>query len=138
MRVRVAAIVIQEGQVLLVATKRGRPGYLVPPGGGVEAGETVREAVEREVAEEAGMAVRAGDLLAYRELRLGAQVTLELYLGATLVDAGEAISPEGRGVHWVPCDALASHRFFPAGLPDLCVRAQAGAPGALYLGVAQL
>lgn len=136
MRVRVAAIVIDEDRVLLVSTKRGTPGYLVPPGGGVEPGETLKAAVEREVAEEVGLTVRAGGLLAYRELRSGAHDTLELYLSAELMRAGgaEAVSPEQRGVHWVPYAQLGAHRHFPEALAELCERAQAGSAEALYLG----
>ena len=58
-RVGVGAVVLREGKVLLV--KRGRPpsaGKWSLPGGLVDLGETTREAVAREVAEECGLAVR--------------------------------------------------------------------------------
>jgi len=59
-RVGVGAIVIRDGRILLV--KRGSSpgkGLWAPPGGLVELGETVREAAEREILEETGIAVRA-------------------------------------------------------------------------------
>jgi 8-oxo-dGTP diphosphatase len=54
-RVRVAAVIVVEGKILLVRQRRtGRPYYLLP-GGGVDAGETIGEALRREVLEETGL-----------------------------------------------------------------------------------
>jgi 8-oxo-dGTP diphosphatase len=61
-RVAVGAIVLRDGHVLLV--KRGRPpsqGQWAIPGGRVELGETLQAAAEREINEETGLTIRAGD-----------------------------------------------------------------------------
>jgi 4-nitrophenyl phosphatase len=61
-RVAVGAVVIHEGRVLLV--KRGKPpseGLWAIPGGSVELGETMQTAAEREIFEETGIRVKAGD-----------------------------------------------------------------------------
>ena len=61
-RVAVGAVVFREGRVLLV--RRGRApaeGLWAIPGGGVRLGETLRGAAEREVFEETGLRIRAGD-----------------------------------------------------------------------------
>lgn len=58
----VGALVFREGTVLLV--RRGRPpsrDVWAVPGGRVELGESLAEAVEREVREETGVTVRAGE-----------------------------------------------------------------------------
>ncbi|MBZ5531227.1 MAG: NUDIX hydrolase [Acidobacteriia bacterium] len=58
------AVIVDQGRVLLV--KRGRPPLLGEwslPGGVVEAGETLRQAVEREAKEETGLIVTAGEVL---------------------------------------------------------------------------
>jgi 8-oxo-dGTP diphosphatase len=60
-RVGVGAVVVKDGRVLLV--KRGKPpslGMWAIPGGRVELGETLQQAVERELLEETGITVRAG------------------------------------------------------------------------------
>jgi ADP-ribose pyrophosphatase YjhB (NUDIX family) len=64
----VGAVVAVEGRLLLV--RRGHApgaGEWAVPGGRVELGETLAEAVVREVAEETGVEVRCGDLLGWVE-----------------------------------------------------------------------
>jgi 8-oxo-dGTP diphosphatase len=59
-RVAVGAVVFKEGRVLLV--RRGQPpaeDLWAIPGGSVEIGETLQEAVEREILEETGIQIRA-------------------------------------------------------------------------------
>ena len=63
-RVGVGAVVLDAGRVLLV--RRGKPplmGKWSLPGGMVELGETTRQAVEREIAEECGLAIRVGEVV---------------------------------------------------------------------------
>jgi ADP-ribose pyrophosphatase len=59
----VGAIVIWQGRLLLV--RRGRPpgqGLWAIPGGRVAAGEPMRRAAEREILEETGVRIEAGEL----------------------------------------------------------------------------
>ena len=65
----VSAAIIRDGKVLIV--RRARPpasGIFTLPGGGVEAGETLREAVIREVREETGLAIEPIGLAGHREV----------------------------------------------------------------------
>ncbi len=60
-RVAVGAMVIKDGRVLLV--RRAQPpsqGLWAVPGGRVELGETLQQAAEREIKEETGLTIHAG------------------------------------------------------------------------------
>ena len=62
-RVAVGGVVIRDGKVLLI--RRGKApafGEWAIPGGSVELGETLKQAVEREIHEETGLTVRAGEV----------------------------------------------------------------------------
>jgi 8-oxo-dGTP diphosphatase len=65
----VSAAIFRAGRVLIV--RRGTPplqGIYTLPGGGVELGETLEEAVVREVREETGLAIEPLALAGYREV----------------------------------------------------------------------
>jgi len=64
----VSAAIIRDGKVLIV--RRARPpayGVFTLPGGGVEAGETLHEAIIREVMEETALTIEPLGLAGYRE-----------------------------------------------------------------------
>jgi 8-oxo-dGTP diphosphatase len=64
----VSAAIFRDGRVLIV--RRGRPpahGLYTLPGGGVELGETLEEAVIREVREETGLVIAPLALIGFRE-----------------------------------------------------------------------
>lgn len=60
-RISARAIMIHEGKILLNEFGHGK--YYNLPGGGVEQGETLRDAVEREVLEETGLTAKSRELL---------------------------------------------------------------------------
>lgn len=140
LRVRAVAVAVAEGQVLLVEAK-GSPGAWVPPGGKIDPRETAREAARREVAEETGVAVEVGDLIAYAEARREADDLLELYFRASAQPppAREPLTgPEGRVARWVEIGALEDIVYYPAQLPLLCALSRSGDGRVEYLGCRDL
>src|SRR5262249_52665890 len=66
--VAVSAAIVRDGRILVV--RRARPpanGLFTLPGGVVEIGETLTEAVAREVGEETGLAIEPVALAGFRE-----------------------------------------------------------------------
>lgn len=76
----VRAVLVREGQVLLIRHTYVPGWYL--PGGGVDAGETTVEAVERELREEAGVLLTAPPSLfgLYRNVNLDPRDHVALYV----------------------------------------------------------
>lgn len=110
MRVRVTGVVVEHGRILLLNqdTDTGRSWSL--PGGKLEAGETLAQALVREMKEETGLDVEPGRLL-YICDHVPAEVvhiTFEARrAGGTLgdIEAGTDTSPI-RGMEFVPVPKL--------------------------------
>ena len=68
-RIRVAAVIFKNGKLLLVRHEKPDPAsndimtYWLLPGGGVEFGEPLGEALEREILEETGLKIKTGKIL---------------------------------------------------------------------------
>ena len=66
LRPAVYGIVVHEGRVLLMKTRH--TGKRHPPGGGIDIGESVEDALKREVLEETGIQVEVARLAGFREI----------------------------------------------------------------------
>lgn len=62
-RIRVAGILVKDGQILLVRHEKAGKSYWLIPGGGVEFGESAEEALAREFREEVGLEIQVGKLV---------------------------------------------------------------------------
>ncbi|MFA6146344.1 MAG: NUDIX domain-containing protein [Patescibacteria group bacterium] len=60
---RVAAVIIKDNQLLLIHRIRNGQEYFVFPGGAVETGEILEEAIKREIHEEFGLGIELDRLL---------------------------------------------------------------------------
>ncbi len=61
MNERVRGIIIEAGKIVLIERKSKDRTYYIFPGGGVEKGETTKEALAREMKEELGIDISIGD-----------------------------------------------------------------------------
>lgn len=112
-RIRVAAIVLRGDALLLARHQKEEKTYWVLPGGGVEYGESLADALVREVKEETSLEVRVGRLVmandsippdCHRHI-------VNLYFTAELVGGVLALGSDTR---------LVEVRFMPlAEVPDL-------------------
>ncbi len=109
----VGAVVVHDGSLLLVRRGHGpAAGEWSVPGGRLERGETVAEAVVREVREETGLECVCGELLGWVE-RIGDDhhfVILDHV--ATVLEHGEPVAGDDAAeVRWVPLDELIELRL---------------------------
>jgi 8-oxo-dGTP diphosphatase len=116
----VGAVVVDDGRLLLVRRGRGAAaGEWSVPGGRLEAGETVGEAVVRELAEETGIEGLCGPLLGWVE-RIGDDhhhVILDF-----MVEVLDAVEPvpgdDAAEAAWVPLHEVAEMTNLVEGLAE--------------------
>ena len=107
MRIRAVAVVLREGNLLVMHRRRGGREYAVLPGGGIEEGESVQDAVLRELREETGLRGRLGALLPVPIEPDAPALYLTVHVDGTALELGgperERIDPENDyRLAWVP------------------------------------
>jgi ADP-ribose pyrophosphatase YjhB (NUDIX family) len=108
-RVRVSACLWEEDRILLVEHHKAGRSYRLLPGGGVEVGETLADAVGREVLEETGYRAEVGRLVIVCEaIEPQGRHLLELVFAARCAGGSLAVGADGRLVDaaWHPVDSL--------------------------------
>lgn len=105
--VAVGAVVVHHGALLMI--RRGRApqrGRWSIPGGRVEHGETLAQALAREVHEETGLEVDVGDLLGVFEVTGDDHFVILDYLAAVAGPDRPAAGGDADDVRWVPLDEI--------------------------------
>lgn len=124
-RVRAGAFIIQNGAVLLIEFNDEHGLHYNLPAGGVDAGESIKEAVKREAKEEACVDVEVGSIAFVYEYaphlnadRFGKTHSLGLMfechiIGETLPKLPDNPDPNQTGVKWVPLSELQNIILYP-------------------------
>lgn len=138
-RIRVAAIVMRGDELLLVRHIKNGKSYWLLPGGGIEYGEPLAEALKRELREEAGIEIEVGDLAIVNDTIPPDHTrhTINLCFTAHIVKGTIACGTDPRvvEVRYVPADELGALTFYPDIRHELVPAIRAGFPRrALYLG----
>jgi 8-oxo-dGTP diphosphatase len=102
----VGAVVVHDGSLLLVRRGHGpAAGEWSVPGGRVEWGEMLAEAVVREVAEETGLECICGELLGWVEIIGSDHHFVVLDFVVTVLEHGVPVAGDDAAeVRWVPVD----------------------------------
>ncbi len=135
-RVRVAALALRDGEVLLARhVKSGRVAYLLP-GGGVQTMEATREALVREMREEAAVACQVGNLRYVVETRAPAPARHLVQLVfdvAVLGEIGPSSDTRVAECAWHPIAALRTLPFRPDVGAEIAADLERGASGLRYV-----
>lgn len=114
-RVGVGAVVFKDARVLLV--KRGTPpsdGLWAIPGGRLELGETLQQAAEREILEETGVVIRAGNpVFTFDVIERNAAGEIRFHyvivdLGAEYISGEPAPNDDALEARWISEDELST------------------------------
>ncbi|MEY2423941.1 MAG: 8-oxo-dGTP diphosphatase [Acidimicrobiaceae bacterium] len=110
----VGAVVVEDGRLLLIRRGHGpAQGEWSVPGGRVEAGELMAEAVVRELAEETGLEGVCGELIGWVE-RVGEShhfVILDFAVTLLDPDAEPVAGDDAEEAAWVPLHDVAEHQL---------------------------
>ena len=152
-RIRAAAIVIEGDSILLVQHQHDEveegQSWWVPPGGGVEGGESLLECARRETLEETGLSVELGRIAYIREFVEPGYHHCEVFLvadsysgtlmtgrnpGTGIFDVDHII----KDVRFVHRDEMAGMTIYPEEIKtSLWDDIANGFPGMKYLGLAK-
>ena len=133
------ALILRDGKLAAIHIRQGEREWYIMPGGGQDAGETLGEAVVREVREELGLLVEPRELLFVAEgpsrerFHRVDHVFLCEYLG--VAEGGATHSDTCQvGVEWLEVAALDTLPLYPLPLRREIMRFCEGKPHRIYLG----
>lgn len=132
-RIRVAAVIQRDGALLMVRHLKAGRTYWMLPGGGVDHGETMAEALVRELREEVCIEIAPGPLVLASDAIApdGARHVVNLCFLADHVGGTPRVGGDERIVEvaWQPIGGLPALPMFPDFGPTLAELARQGFPG---------
>lgn len=111
----VAGIIEHEGKILIAQRPEGKhlAGLWEFPGGKLEAGETLFQALQRELSEELGIQILNTEFIAQVEYK-DEEYCLTLNILKVLAFQGTAYGKEGQIIRWIDKCDLKNYQFPPA------------------------
>lgn len=136
-RVRVAGFLVRDGRLLLISHKKDGNVYWLLPGGGVDHGESLEEALEREFREELGIAIRVGQpvLMCDSIDPSGKRHIINIIFSCSHENGDISLGKEERlyGYDFFSADSISSLAMFPP-LNSEIVSIMNGKQKSLYIG----
>ncbi len=113
-----AAIIFKGDRVLLTRRKQGQAleGLWEFPGGKIEPGETPQVCLEREIQEELGVHIRAGDIVAESDYHYGHGAIKLIALTAEMTEGQLSLQVHDKA-EWVPLHRVLDYALAPADIP---------------------
>ena len=133
------ALIVKDGKMAVIKIRDAGEEWYIMPGGGQEEGETLNEAVCREVSEELGIAIECKELLFVVEGVHGeAFHRVDLIFSCEYIaDIPDAVFHEDRtqaGIEWVDISSLDLQPLYPSRLRRQIMNYYQGKPYKVYLG----
>lgn len=96
MQKRARAIIVRNGKLITLKRIKSKETYWVFPGGGVEEGEDLQQALEREIREELGVEVQIGELFFIHQFKTDHQDDQEFFYVCQITkgELGTGFGPE--------------------------------------------
>ncbi|GAB2764330.1 hypothetical protein GCM10027275_01780 [Rhabdobacter roseus] len=118
MKVRPAALIIENEKILTMRYRYGSTDVYALPGGNPDPGESLTEALQRELREELGVATEVQEMVLCGEVLLGGSPkdTLHTIFRARLLGGTPGLDPEhttALELVWVPRAELGTRRMYP-------------------------
>lgn len=113
-----AALLVRGGRILIARRPLGDPlaGFWEFPGGKIEAGETPRACLKRELGEEFGIRTRIGRFVDQTEYHYD-HVAIRLLVFQAQIESGELQPAAHDAVRWVTPAQMGAFQFAPADRP---------------------
>lgn len=119
MKVRPAALIVQNGSVLTMRYQYGTEFVYVLPGGNPDAGEALTEALARELKEELGIDVRvgnlvmAGEVLAFNKKEDTLHCLFWVDLDSDAIPEINQKETTAQAIEWIAFERLKEVRLYP-------------------------